>query len=54
MQLQELGIEIDSVDELLKHEKKLIKDIVLELEITRKKVHYRYHTFLPPETNSKY
>ena len=34
---RELDIEIDSVEKLLKHGKDLIKDIVLELEITRKK-----------------
>ena len=48
---RELDIEIDSVEELLKHEKDLIKDKVLELEITRKKVNYRFHSFFPPETN---
>jgi hypothetical protein len=43
---RELDIEIDTVEELLKHEKDLIKDIVLELKITRKKVNYRFHSFL--------
>jgi integrase len=50
---QELGVEIGSIEELFKHEKTLIKDTVILLEITRKKVHYRYHTFLPPETNKQ-
>jgi len=34
---RELDIEIGSVEELLKHEKDLIKDKVLELEITKKR-----------------
>lgn len=48
---QELGVEINSIKELFKHEEALIKDTIILLEITRAKVHYRYHTFLPPETN---
>ncbi len=50
---QELEEEIGSIKELLKHEKKLITDTVILLEITREKVHYRYHTFLPPETTKQ-
>jgi integrase len=50
---QELGEEIGSIQELLKHEKTLITDTVILLEITREKVHYRYHTFLPPETTKQ-
>ncbi|AEG17313.1 tyrosine-type recombinase/integrase [Methanobacterium paludis] len=41
--------EINSLNELFKHEEELIKDTVITLEITRQKVNYCYHTFIPPE-----
>jgi len=44
-----LNYEINTIEELLKYEKILSKDTLILLEITRKKVHYRYHTFIPPE-----
>ena len=44
-----LNCEINTIEELFKHEKILTNDTLIMLEITRKKVHYRYHTFIPPE-----
>lgn len=43
-----IDIDLQSVDDLLKHEEQVLKEI-LTLEITRKKVNYRHHTFIPPE-----
>ena len=40
--------ELETLEELFKYEE-VLKDTIIPLEITRKKVHYRYHTFLPPE-----
>ncbi|AXV40403.1 site-specific integrase [Methanobacterium sp. BAmetb5] len=45
-----LNEKIDTVEELFKNEEKL-NDVILSLLITRKKVHYRYHTFIPPEVS---
>lgn len=43
------GCEINTINDLLKHEEELITNTVIMLEITRRKVHYRYHTFIPLE-----
>ena len=43
-----LNAEINGIEELFKYENSL-NDTLIMLEITRKKVHYRYHTFIPPE-----
>lgn len=40
--------ELENVEDLFKYENQILKE-VLTLEITRKKVKYRHHTFLPPE-----
>lgn len=40
--------EIGNVEDLFKYEKEL-ENVILGLIITRKKVNYRYHTFIPPE-----
>ncbi|ADZ10379.1 integrase family protein [Methanobacterium lacus] len=39
---------IETIDDLFENEK-LLNDVVLIIEITRQKVHYRYQTFIPPE-----
>lgn len=44
-----IGMELENIEDLLKHENQILKE-VLTLEITRKKVRYRHHTFIPPET----
>lgn len=46
---QETGREYESIKDLLDHEKE-IRELLLQLDITREKVHYRYTTFMPPET----
>jgi integrase len=46
--VQALNININSINELFMYEKS-INDVIIMLEITRTKVHYRYHTFIPPE-----
>lgn len=43
-----IGKELDNVYDLFKFEEEIIRE-VLTLEITRKKVKYKHHTFLPPE-----
>jgi len=48
-----LDLEINNVEDLFKHEKALLKDTILELEITRKKVNYRCQSFIPPEVTEK-
>lgn len=45
----ELDREMETIKEVLDHEKEA-KKLVLQLDITREKVHYRYTTFIPPET----
>ena len=50
---KELDQEIDNIDDLLKHEKQLTKDIILSLELTRKKVNYRCQSFIPPEVTER-
>ncbi|WP_265101180.1 tyrosine-type recombinase/integrase [Methanobacterium paludis] len=40
---------INSLDDLFNYEDELTKDTIITLEITRQKINYRYHTFLPPE-----
>ena len=42
--------ELDDVFELFKFEEEIFKE-VLTLEITRKKVNYKHHTFIPPEAS---
>ena len=42
--------ELDDVYDLFKSEKEILKE-VLTLEITRKKVNYKHHTFIPPEAS---
>ncbi len=42
--------ELNDVYDLFKNENEVLNE-VLTLEITRKKVKYRYHTFIPPETS---
>ena len=42
--------ELDDVYDLFKSEKDILKE-VLTLEITRKKVNYKHHTFIPPEAS---
>lgn len=49
---RELTQNVRTIYELLDHEEDL-KDTILTLAITRKKVHYRYLTFMPPETVNK-
>lgn len=39
---------IETIDDLFENEK-LLNDVVLSMEVTRQKVNYRYHTFIPPE-----
>lgn len=46
---QEIDQDYESIKELLDHEK-TVKELLLQLDITREKVHYRYTTFMPPET----
>lgn len=41
---------IDSVEDLFDYEKEL-ENVILSLLITRKKVNYRYHSFIPPEVS---
>lgn len=47
---QATGISIETVEDLFKHEEQVLQE-VLTLEIRRKKVNYRHHTFIPPETS---
>lgn len=42
--------QLDDVYDLFKNENEILKEI-LTLEIRRKKVHYRYQTFIPPEVS---
>jgi integrase len=44
-----LNKDLETFEELFRYEEDLIKDTIILLEITRKKVHYRYHTFIPPQ-----
>jgi len=46
--VQALNININSINELFMYEE-ATNDVIIMLEITRTKVHYRYHTFIPPE-----
>jgi hypothetical protein len=50
---QVLGLEVNTVEELINLENKL-NDEILTLHITREKVHHRYFTFLPPEATRQY
>lgn len=43
-----LDKKIETVEDLIEYEKEL-NDVVLSLLITREKVKYRYHSFIPPE-----
>ena len=43
-----IGKELDDANDLFKFEDEVLTE-VLTLEITRKKVNYKHHTFLPPE-----
>ena len=45
---EELNKRIETVEDLFEHEKEL-ENVVLSLLITREKVNYRYHSFIPPE-----
>lgn len=45
-----LNKKIKTVEDLFEHEKEL-ENVVLSLLITRKKVNYRYHSFIPPEVS---
>lgn len=47
------GVEINDVDDLFKNEERLTKGTIITLEITRTKVNYRYHTFIPPEATKQ-
>lgn len=46
---RELDTDYETIKEVLDHEK-VVKELLLQLDITREKVHYRYTTFMPPET----
>ena len=46
--VQALNININNINELFMYDES-INDVIIMLEITRTKVHYRYHTFIPPE-----
>lgn len=41
-----IDMDMENVYDLFKHESQVLKE-VLTLEITRKKVKYRHHTFMP-------
>lgn len=45
----EVDYEFNNIKEIIDHENE-IKELLLQVEITREKVHYRYTTFIPPET----
>lgn len=45
-----LNKKIETVEDLFNHEKEL-ENVVLSLLITRKKVNYRYNSFIPPEVS---
>lgn len=45
---QAVDVEVKTLADLFSHEDRILEE-VLTLEITRKKVSYRHHTFLPPE-----
>lgn len=45
-----LDKKIVTIEDLFEHEKEL-ENVVLSLTITRKKVNYRYQTFIPPEVS---
>lgn len=47
-----IGKEVEDVYDLFKFEDEILQEI-LTLEITRKKVKYKHHTFLPPEATRK-
>ncbi len=47
---QALDKQIETIEELFDHENE-IEEVVLTLQVTREKVHYRYTTFIPPEVS---
>lgn len=45
----ETDYEFNTIKEILKHENS-VRELLLQVDITREKIHYRYTTFIPPET----
>lgn len=47
-----IKVYLETLDDLFKYEKEITEEI-LQLDIIRKKVNYRYITFIPPETSKR-